>query len=358
MRANLALGVILSLTVLMAVPAYAEVTSVSLVKGFYTTEESIEFEGSESVGNQLVHVLIRSPSGKFIDIVSDPSSEEDGNFLTFPRAVDVIFKSEGTYKATAFIDTQKEEDGVTMDLEFDGDKVFVAPDFVLELRSISDKTVEEGKTLSFTVEVKEGEDAEFSLEKNPPSGALINADTGKFTFTPTSSQAPGSYVFDIVATKGVQIDRETIKITVTEKAVPKPATPTKEPEPEPDEPAAQPKTKEIPAPFVDEDKDPQSYVDRYNTEASYKKWFDANYPEYASIYEAVGLEEPVEIPAPFVDEDKDPQSYVDRYNTEASYKKWFDANYPEYASIYEAVGLEEPKAEDEEPKVGTKKWSE
>ncbi|MDX1442121.1 MAG: CFI-box-CTERM domain-containing protein, partial [Nitrosopumilaceae archaeon] len=47
---------------------------------------------------------------------------------------------------------------------------------------------------------------------------------------------------------------------------------------------------------------------------------------------------------------KDPQSYVDRYNNEATYKAWFDENYPEYKSIYEAVGLEEPKVV--EPKTG------
>ncbi|MCE2615221.1 MAG: hypothetical protein LVO36_04890, partial [Nitrosopumilus sp. (ex Thoosa mismalolli)] len=46
---------------------------------------------------------------------------------------------------------------------------------------------------------------------------------------------------------------------------------------------------------------------------------------------------------------KDPQSYVDRYNNEASYKDWFDKSYPEYDSIYEAVGLEEPS--EEEPVV-------
>ena len=44
--------------------------------------------------------------------------------------------------------------------------------------------------------------------------------------------------------------------------------------------------------------------------------------------------------APFVDPDKDPQDYVDRYNNESSYKKWFDSNYPEYDSIEQAVGLE------------------
>lgn len=47
------------------------------------------------------------------------------------------------------------------------------------------------------------------------------------------------------------------------------------------------------ASFVDETKNPQSYIDRYNNEPTYKKWFNDNYPEYSSIYEAVGLPEPI-----------------------------------------------------------------
>ena len=45
--------------------------------------------------------------------------------------------------------------------------------------------------------------------------------------------------------------------------------------------------------------------------------------------------------ASFVDETKDPQYYVDRYNNEVSYKEWFEKNYPQYDSIYDAVGLDE-----------------
>ncbi len=106
---------------------------------------------------------------------------------------------------------------------------------------------------------------------------------------------------------------------------------------------------EIPAPFVDPEKDPQSYVDRYNNEPNYKAWFDDNYPEYSSIYQAVGLKEIKEI-APFVDPNEDPQYYVDRYNNEPKYKEWFDENFPEYDSIYEAVGLTEPEVV--EPEIG------
>jgi len=57
-----------------------------------------------------------------------------------------------------------------------------------------------------------------------------------------------------------------------------------------------PKPKPMPS-FVDPEKDPQSYVDRYNNEASYKEWFDGNYPDY-TIYEAVGLAEPITIEQP------------------------------------------------------------
>jgi len=50
----------------------------------------------------------------------------------------------------------------------------------------------------------------------------------------------------------------------------------------------------IPA-FVDQSKDPQHYIDRYFNESKYKQWFDKNYPQYISIYDAVGLEKPVKV---------------------------------------------------------------
>jgi hypothetical protein len=65
------------------------------------------------------------------------------------------------------------------------------------------------------------------------------------------------------------------------------------PEPEPivdPEPADQVPQTHIPG-FPDPAKDPQSYVDRYNSEAAYKAWFDRNFPG-KTIYEVVGLPEP------------------------------------------------------------------
>jgi len=48
--------------------------------------------------------------------------------------------------------------------------------------------------------------------------------------------------------------------------------------------------------------------------------------------------------ASFVDPNQDPEYYVNRYDNDPSYKEWFDENFPEYDSIYEAVGLKEPEA--------------
>ncbi|MCV0410448.1 MAG: Ig domain-containing protein [Nitrosopumilus sp.] len=313
----------------------------SLEKGFYTTDESFKLIGTQD-GKETIFIIIRDAGGNFKGMLSDPSPDQ-GEFTAIPRPVPNFFSSEGIYNATAFVDNQKEEEGFTIKLEFDGKKLFEVPDFVLQLNTIADKSVEVEKTVSFTASLTDSSisDAIFSLE-NEPTGATIDPNSGHFVWTPTKSQGNIQdvfYTFDIVVNKGNQEDREKITITVKkayEEPKPKPKQTTPEPEPEP-------KELEIPASFVDETKDPQSYVDRYNNEASYKKWFDDNFAEYESIYQAVGLEEPLQVPASFVDETKDPQSYVDRYNNEASYKKWFDDNFAEYESIYQAVGLEEPK---------------
>ena len=64
------------------------------------------------------------------------------------------------------------------------------------------------------------------------------------------------------------------------------------------------------------------------------------------------------VPAGFVDPGTDPQTYVDRYHTEPSYKEWFDNNYSEYDSIYHAVGLPDPDAITSEPVTApVRKWT-
>ncbi len=294
MRIKLAIFFVFSLSILIVVPAYADVTTLSLGENTYPKDGKFLFIGNEEDGSTSVFVIIRDSIGDFIGMLSDPSSDSDGTYSTLPRDVSQFFKSKGFFNATAFTDNQKEENGITIKIEYDGDKIFVVPDFVLKLNTITDQIVEEKKTVTFTATLTESlADAVFSLEKNPPVGASIDSKTGKFLWTPTESQGPATYVFDIVVKKGAVEDRKTLKITVTEPATPiSQSEPKSEPEPEPEEPEIEePESTEIGlASFVDPTRDPQSYVDRYNNEPSYKKWFDENFPDM-TIYDAVGLEE-------------------------------------------------------------------
>jgi titin len=221
----------------------------------------------------------------------------------------------------------------------------VAPAQVLEIKPLGKLSIDEGKRLSFIVGTTASslDNARFSLASNAPSGSSISSSSGSFTWTPSNTQS-GTYTFDVIAKASSLEDRESITITVNDIVDTEP-----EPKDEPkEEPKDEPKELGI-ASFVDESKDPQSYVDRYNNEPSYKKWFDENYSEYESIYQAVGIKEKRGI-APFVDPTQEPQYYVDRYENEPKYKEWFDENFSEYDSIYEAVGLDEPEVVP--PKIG------
>jgi len=50
----------------------------------------------------------------------------------------------------------------------------------------------------------------------------------------------------------------------------------------------------------------------------------------------------------FVDPEKDPQHYIDRYNNEQNYRDWFDSNYSGY-TIYDAVGMSDPTIQSDIP---------
>jgi len=317
---------------MMINPAYALVTSFSLQQDVYTDSERIVFVGTESEGGQWVNVALYNPNGKFINMLGDPQSDEDGSFETISKLVSDLFTTEGVYTATGF--TLKIENGTTLLLDYDGTRVTVLPDIILTLEEIGDKTINEKETLSFTAKATDSSisNLEFKLEQNPPQGATIDSKTGLFNWTPTESQGPASYIFDIVVLKGAAEDRETITVTVTEPSV-----------------SAPPPKPVVSVPdFVDPKLGAQYYLDRYNNEPAYKDWFDTNYPDY-TINQAIELAIPDAFPeteqekpvAPFVDPKQDPQYYIDRYNNEETYKEWFDENFPDY-TIYEAVGVEEP----------------
>ena len=87
--------------------------------------------------------------------------------------------------------------------------------------------------------------------------------------------------------------------------------------------------------FPDPNKAPQHYIDRYNDEPIYKKWFDRQFPE--STIEDVVSYEKTRLEG-FPDPNKTPQYYIDRYNNESVYKEWFDRNFPNQ-TFEEIVGF-------------------
>jgi hypothetical protein len=360
---------ILVLVIVIAVPsAYAKVLALDTDKHtFYVAGDTITFSGVTDTVYDLVIISINEPpdkdgNTKIVAVVSTIA----GSDKKFEERLEIEsnkFTKHGIYSATAFMDKgQPFEEGVKIFFDFSKDGSPVIPSayvIPIELKSINNMTTNEETNLVFTsalVNSYRGNDTlTFSLSNNPPTGASINPKTGVFSWTPTESQGPGSYTFDIVAKAGKAQDKKTITITVNEVADTPKVVPTPTPQPEP-APAPTPKAPD----FIDPKKGAQYYLDRYNNEKSYKDWFDTNFPDY-TIKEAIELaipgsfskQEPAPTPkAPdFIDPKKGAQYYLDRYNNEKSYKAWFDTNYPDY-TIEEAIELAIPGSisEPEPPK--------
>ena len=86
------------------------------------------------------------------------------------------------------------------------------------LDPIGDKTTNELVALTFTASASdpdEGQILTFSLV-DAPEGAVINALSGAFSWTPSEAQGPGEYTFDVCVSDGALSDCETITVTVTE----------------------------------------------------------------------------------------------------------------------------------------------
>jgi len=238
----------------ITIPAFAEVETIQTDKLFYSNGDKIIFSGTvdyDSTG--LVSIVIRDSNDKFV-LLTQALIKSDN---TFERSVNSNekFSVHGIYNATAFI-----------------------------------VKITEG---AFTI-------FDYSLDGSPVNPSVSN-------------------LKDSTSDSAIITSSQTIET---------------EPELEPISKIAS---------FVDPTKDPQYYIDRYNSESAYKKWFDTNFPDM-TIQEAVGLSKTIEETqqthdiSQFIDPDQDPQYYIDRYNSESAYKKWFDTNFPEQ-TIYDAVGI-------------------
>ncbi len=253
------------------------------LKASVESSTSINLTWSEPVDNGNLEITgykieVKKDGGSFSTLVSDTNDAERSY-----KHTGLVTDSKYTYRVSAI--------NVAGTSEPSNESSATPKITGLEISPLGKLTIDEEKYLSFTVKLTNSaiKDPVFSL-KNAPSGSKIISNTGLFTWTPTSSEGGKTYTFDVEVRKDGMFDSQSISITVNDSV--KDSEPVKGPEP-----ITEPEPEELGiASFVDETKDPQTYVDRYNNEASYKKWFDDNYSEYDSIYQAVGLKEPTEEP--------------------------------------------------------------
>ena len=332
MRA-VALGAFLALAAGLA-PASEAQQSLTL-DGVFGNDDVLVFRGTGEPGIA-VSVGIYSPAGDHIKLFSAIPGP-DGAFETLGQlTVSDVFGARGTYEARLGLTP---DEAPSLRIEYDGQRAYVVPDYVVDLVPMGgNMSVEAGEALSFTAKITDGSlrGVVYGLEGNVPAGASIGASDGRFAWIPVPLQgsAQGSaYTFDVVATKEVLEDRQSVTVVVFA-AAPEPGpepSPAAAPDPAPSDVA--------PPAFVEPGVDPRQYVDRYESEPAFRQWFDENFPG-VTIHAAVGLPEPVPRPA-FVEPGVDPRQYVDRYESEPAFRQWFDENFPG-VTIHAAVGLPEP----------------
>ncbi len=105
--------------------------------------------------------------------------------------------------------------------------------------------------------------------------------------------------------------------------------------------------------FPSVEKSPSYYIHRYDTESSYREWFDSQFHGY-TIQEVVNYPK-THIPN-FPDNSNPPSYYIHRYETESSYREWFDSQFPDN-SIYSVLGFSEKQNIPDWVKMNAKWWS-
>ena len=98
----------------------------------------------------------------------------------------------------------------------------VATNHAPVLAVLTNKTVEIGSTLTFTVsaaDIDEGDVLEYSMESTPAAtGATLNSATGDFEWTPGIDQE-GTYSVTIIVSDGTTTDDQTISIGVVKQEI-------------------------------------------------------------------------------------------------------------------------------------------
>jgi len=280
--------------------AVAGVADVSLDKSLYAEGDVVTVSGSVvyDPDHPSGTIQIFSPGGSLAGVrtfTPDPDGSFSADFQTGGT-----WSAGGQYALRVFYASDLHES--TIDYRLNSEPAAAAPpgtdgdpgipllrDLDLDKPSYSDG---DSVTVSGTAEHHPGHQT-VTIRIVHPDGHLVGVYTprvgpdGSFSSTfQTGGKWDASGAYTVKASLASAVLEQTLEYAASEPAAPEhaPAGPSGEPAP-----ASGPGK---PPSFVDPARDPQHYVDRYDSEPAYRDWFDENFPQYSSIYRAVGLPEP------------------------------------------------------------------
>lgn len=154
--------VVLFLPCLIAVPAYAEVTSLQTDRPLYAIDMNVYFTGTvDSADSQkLVNLLIKDPNGKIILMTGKFAAINDAFQITINTNDPSQFYLKGTYQATAYVDSASNGKTIFFDFSPNGSPVTHS---TTPQNGINSSNAVGNDTLSKTSEFKQHE---FVLHEN------------------------------------------------------------------------------------------------------------------------------------------------------------------------------------------------
>lgn len=164
------------------------------------TSKTITLTGNDVDGDSLTFAVVDNPSNGYLGSVI-------GNEVEYTPNENYEGSDSFTFKTNdGLLDSNTATISITIN-EYNDPPV---------LDSIGNKSTDELTELTFTVNATDPDSVVTYYLSGEPAGAVIDSNSGLFSFTPAESQGPQVFTFDVNVTDGNSTDSETINVTVNE----------------------------------------------------------------------------------------------------------------------------------------------
>lgn len=195
------------------ISAYAEVTSVTTNKAFYTPGSKIYFTGTVATSDvgKIVNLIIHDPTNKFLSPLEGTLAASDGTFqiIVTPSPQ---YSVKGIYNATAFV--LKESDGKTVSFIFSPDGTTMSPSSPT-LTALSRSSTE--IDLSWSIPVNNGGSSisGYKIERNDGNGFNAIQSTSVTSYHDTSLTSNKLYSYRVSAVNSAGTSDPSNVVTAT-----------------------------------------------------------------------------------------------------------------------------------------------